>query len=156
MRRREFISFFSVAAAWPLVAHAQQARQPLIGVLMGPAQSDPAAQLWFAAFQHGLAKLGWQEGGNLRIELRWGSVDANRIETLAKELVDLRPDAIFGVTTPVISALARETHTIPIVFAILSDPIGGGALQRALRIRAATSPASRPSTPHWEGNGWNY
>ena len=126
MRRREFISFFSVAAAWPLVAHAQQARQPLIGVLMGPAQSDPAAQLWFAAFQHGLAKLGWQEGGNLRIELRWGSVDANRIETLAKELVDLRPDAIFGVTTPVISALARETHSIPIVFAILSDPIGGG------------------------------
>jgi putative ABC transport system substrate-binding protein len=73
-----------------------------------------------------LAKLGWREGGNLRIELRWGSGDANRIETLAKELVDLRPDAIFGLSTPVVSALARETHTIPIVFALLADPIGGG------------------------------
>src|SRR5262249_16814919 len=76
-------------------------------------------------FQHG-AKLGWREGGNLRIELRWGAGDANRIETLAKELVDLRPDAIFAVSTPVISAVARETHTIPIVFALLADPVGSG------------------------------
>jgi putative tryptophan/tyrosine transport system substrate-binding protein len=126
MRRREFITFVSSAAAWPLAARAQQAGQRLIGALLGVAQSDPAAQSWLAAFEDGLAKLGWREGGNLRIELRWGSSDANRIEALAKELVDLRPEAIFGVSTPVISALARETHTIPIVFALLADPIGGG------------------------------
>jgi putative tryptophan/tyrosine transport system substrate-binding protein len=93
---------------------------------LAPAQSDPAARSWFAAFQDALAKLGWREGGNLRIELRWGAGDADRIGTLAKELVEMRPDAIFGVSTPVIGALARETRTIPIVFAILSDPIGGG------------------------------
>jgi ABC-type uncharacterized transport system substrate-binding protein len=68
--------------------------------------------LGFAAFQDALAKLGWREGGNLRIELRWGAGDADRIGTLAKELVDMRPHAIFGVTTPVIGALARETRTI--------------------------------------------
>ena len=114
------------AAAWPVAARAQQARQRLIGALIGTAQSDPAAQSWFAAFQDALAKLGWREGGNLRIELRWGGGDADRIRTLAKELVDMRPDVIFGVTTPVIGALARETRTIPIVFAIVADPIGGG------------------------------
>jgi putative tryptophan/tyrosine transport system substrate-binding protein len=126
MRRREFITFVSGAAVWPLAARAQQAGQRLIGALLGAAQSEPAAQSWFAAFEDGLAKLGWREGGNLRIELRWGSGDAKSIEALAKELVDLRPEAIFGVSTPVISALARETHTIPIVFALLADPIGGG------------------------------
>ena len=127
IRRREFIvTVGGAAATWPLVARAQQAGQRVIGALMGPAQSDPPAQSWFAAFQDALAKLGWREGGNLRIELRWGGGDADRIRTLAKELVDMRPDAIFGVTTPVIGALARETRTIPIVFAIVADPIGGG------------------------------
>jgi putative tryptophan/tyrosine transport system substrate-binding protein len=126
MRRRNFIALVGGAAAWPVAARGQQAGQRLIGALLGPAQSDPAAQSWFAAFQNGLAKLGWREGGNLRIELRWGAGDADRIGTLAKELVDMRPDAIFGAATPVIGALARETRTIPIVFAILADPIGGG------------------------------
>jgi len=126
LKRREFITLVGGAAAWPRLARAQQAGQRVIGALMGPAQSDPPAQSWFAAFQDALAKLGWREGGNLRIELRWGAGDADRIGTLAKELVDMRPEAIFGITTPVIGALARETRTIPIVFAILADPIGGG------------------------------
>jgi putative tryptophan/tyrosine transport system substrate-binding protein len=125
-KRVHQLSVIAGAAAWPLAARARQAGQRLIGALIGTAQSDPTAQSWFAAFQDGLAKLGWREGENLRTELRWGSGDANRIETLAKELVDLRPDAIFGISTPVVSALARETHTIPIVFALLADPIGGG------------------------------
>jgi len=126
LKRREFITLVGGAAAWPRLARTQQAGQRVIGALMGPAQSDPPAQSWFAAFQDALAKLGWREGGNLRIELRWGAGDADRIGTLAKELVDMRPEAIFGITTPVIGALARETRTIPIVFAILADPIGGG------------------------------
>jgi putative ABC transport system substrate-binding protein len=126
-RRREFITLVGgVAAAWPLAARAQQSeRMRRIGVLMGFAESYPAAQSWFAAFRGALAKLGWTEGSNLRIELRW-SGDADRMKRFAKELVDLRPDAIFGQTTPLIGTLAHETQTIPIVFALVSDPIGSG------------------------------
>ena len=128
MRRREFITVLGGAAMWPFAAHAQQPPTPLrlIGVLMGPSESDSAAQSWYAAFRSALEKFGWAEGNNLRVELRWGAGDAARIGTLAKELVDMRPNAIFGTTTPVIGALARETPAIPIVFAILADPIGGG------------------------------
>jgi putative tryptophan/tyrosine transport system substrate-binding protein len=125
MRRREFIALVSGAAAWPVVARAQQSeRVRRIGVLMAFAESDPAGQSELAGFRDELKKLGWKEGNNLRIELRWGAGEADRIKTFAKELVDLRPDAIFGQTTSVIGALARETRTIPIVFAVVSDPIG--------------------------------
>jgi putative ABC transport system substrate-binding protein len=128
MKRREFITLIgSATAAAPFVARAQQAdRKRLIGVLMGFEESDAAAQSWIAAFRDRLTKLGWTEGSNLRIELRWSAADADRRKTFAKELVDLRPDAIFGQTTPVIGALARETQTIPIVFVLVSDPIGSG------------------------------
>jgi putative ABC transport system substrate-binding protein len=128
MRRREFIALLAGAAASrPRAARAQQAdKVRLIGVLTGYAESDPAARSYIAAFREALAKLRWTEGSKLRVELRWGSGDANRIGTFAKELVNLQPDAILGATTPVIGALARETQTIPIVFAIVSDPIGSG------------------------------
>ena len=98
----------------------------LIGVLMGWEESDQATQSLIATFRDALAKLGWTEGSNLRIELRWGNGNAARIETFAKELVNLRPDAMLGQTTPVIRALALETRTIPIVFVQVSDPIGSG------------------------------
>jgi putative tryptophan/tyrosine transport system substrate-binding protein len=97
-----------------------------IGVLMGFAENDPNAQSWVAAFRDALAKLGWAEGSNLRIELRWSAADPDKIRTLAKELVELQPDAIFDQTTPVTGALARETQTIPIVFVYVADPIGSG------------------------------
>ncbi|MGB9043305.1 MAG: ABC transporter substrate-binding protein, partial [Pseudolabrys sp.] len=127
MRRRDFIMVIGGAAAWPIATHAQQpGRMRLIGVLMGFAESDPAAQSLVAEFRGALTKLGWTLGGNLRIELRWGASDMDRIGSLAKELVELRPDVIFGQTTPVIGALARETRTIPIVFVTVSDPIGSG------------------------------
>jgi putative ABC transport system substrate-binding protein len=78
---------------WPLAAHAQQGeRMRLIGVLMGWPESFTLAPSWLAAFRHALAKLGWTEGNNIRIELRWGAPDPDRMKTLAKELVDLRPD----------------------------------------------------------------
>lgn len=128
MRRREFITLIGgTAAAWSVAARAQQA-SPVrrIGVLMGFAESDPAARSWLAAFRAELTNLGWTEGSNLRIELRWAAADPDRIRTLAKELVDLRPDAIFGQTTPVTGALAHETPTIPIVFLYVADPIGFG------------------------------
>jgi putative tryptophan/tyrosine transport system substrate-binding protein len=125
--RRKFIATLGGVALWPLVARAQQPdRIRLIGVLMGFAESDPTARSMVAAFRGALPKLGWTEGSNVRIELRWGGYDADGIKTLAKELIDLRPDAILGQTTPVIGALARETQTIPIVFVTVSDPIGSG------------------------------
>lgn len=127
MRRREFITVVGgMAASWPHVARGQQATMRRVGVLMGWEESDRATQSLFAAFRDALAKLGWTEGGDLRIELRWGNGSAARIETFAKELVNLRPDAILGQTTPVVRALALETRTIPIVFVQVSDPIGGG------------------------------
>src|SRR5260370_7527734 len=127
MRRRQFITLLGGAVTCPLAARAQQPdRMRLIGVLMAYAESDLAAQSWLAAFRAALGKLGWTEGSSLRIELRWSADNADRMRALAKELVDLRPNAIFGVTTPVVGALARETKTIPIVFAAVSDPIGSG------------------------------
>ena len=128
MRRREFIALVGGATvALPSIAGAQGSeRVQQIGVLMGFAESDPTAQAWIAAFRDALAKLGWTEGSNLRIELRWGAADPDKIRALAKELVDLRPDVIFDQTTPVTGALARETQTIPIVFVYVADPIGSG------------------------------
>ena len=103
MRRRQFITLLGGAAAWPLAADAQQPeRIRLVGVLMAYMEGDSAAQSWLAAFRAALAKLGWTEGSNLRIELRWSAADVDRMRTLAKELVDLRPDAIFGQSTPAI------------------------------------------------------
>jgi putative tryptophan/tyrosine transport system substrate-binding protein len=126
MKRREFLMLLSgTAAIAPLVARAQQPMR-LIGVLMGFAENDPTAQSMVAAFRAALAKLGWTEDSNMRIELRWGGYDRDRIKRLAKELVDLRPDVILGQTTPVTAALSRETQGIPIVFVTVSDPIGSG------------------------------
>jgi putative ABC transport system substrate-binding protein len=127
MRRREFIAALGGVAAWPLTARAQQREQiRRIGVLIGFTETDPAVQSWLAAFRGALAKLGWTEGSNLRIELRWAGYDPDRMKTFAKELVDLRPDAILSVTTPVTGALVRETQTIPIVTATVADPISSG------------------------------
>ena len=98
----------------------------LIGVLMAQVESNSAAQSWLAAFRDELAKLGWKEGSNLRIELRWSTDNAEALRKLAKELVDLRPDAILGRGTSETIALAGETKTIPIVFAAVFGPIGSG------------------------------
>jgi putative ABC transport system substrate-binding protein len=158
MKRREFIKLLGGAAAvWPLVARAQQPdRMRLIGVLMGYAESDRAAQSWLAAFRGALTKLGWTEGSNLRIELRWSANDPDRMRTLAKELVDLRPDAILGATTPVTGALARETKTISIVFAGVSDPIGSGFVANLAHPGGNITGFHAQGDPSLAVNGWNY
>ncbi len=128
MRRREFITGVGGAAvSWPLAARAQQPeRMRRIGVLMPFAENDPDAVAQLSGFLQGLAQLGWTDGRNVRMELRWavGSVDRTRM--FAKELVDLQPDVILAHSTPATAALQRETRTIPIVFAVVSDPVGVG------------------------------
>ena len=128
MKRREFITMLGGAGvAWPLSVHAQPGeRTRRIGVLMGWSESGPEYRSWFDTFLQGLTRLGWVNGRNVQIDLRWARGDAGRTRTFAKELADLQPDAIFASTTPVIAALQRETRTIPIVFAIVSDPVGAG------------------------------
>ena len=129
MKRRAFLTLLgSAVAAWPLAARAQQPtkRGRRIGVLIGFAETDPAVQSWLTVFRGALTKLGWTEGSNFQIELRWAGYDSDRMKTFAKELVDLRPDAILSVTTPVTDALVRETQTIPIVIVTVADPISSG------------------------------
>jgi putative ABC transport system substrate-binding protein len=129
MRRREFMAALGgVAAGWPLAARAQpQDRMRRLGVLMGNRQSDPVGQAFAAALGRGLGVLGWHEGGNLRIDWRWGAGDDPALfEHYAKELVALAPDALFAQASPSVAALRRETSTIPIVFTMVTDPIGQG------------------------------
>ena len=129
MKRREFITLLGgTAAAWPLAARAQQPnRGRRIGVLMGYAETDPDAQGWYTTFREALQKLGWTEGRDTQIDTRWATPgDTDAMQRLAKELVALQPDVILSSTTPPTTALLQETRTIPIVFAIVADPVGSG------------------------------
>jgi putative tryptophan/tyrosine transport system substrate-binding protein len=129
MRRREFIAGFSGAAvSWPLAVRAQQPdRVRRIGVLIGFDENDPEAQAWLSKFVQGLAELGWTEGHNLRMDVRWTAVsNPDRMRTFAKELVDLQPNVILAATTPATAALQGETRTVPIVFVNVADPVGEG------------------------------
>jgi len=126
MRRREFIAGLGSAAAWPAVARAQQGELRRIGVLMGYGEDDPEAKLWLSWFKQALAELGWTDGRNLRMEVRWGAGNVDRARVYAKELAGLQPDVILAHTTPMTAALQRETRTIPIVFVNIADPIGAG------------------------------
>jgi putative tryptophan/tyrosine transport system substrate-binding protein len=128
MKRREFITLLGCAAAtWPLVARARQGESiRQVAVLIGPAESDIEAQRRIAAFRDRMQGLGWVDGRNVRFEYRWGGGDADRIARHAAELVAAQPDVIMANSTPVIAALKRATATIPIVFAVVADPVGDG------------------------------
>jgi putative tryptophan/tyrosine transport system substrate-binding protein len=127
MKRREFIAGLGSAAAWPLAARAQQTeRVRRIGVLMPWDENDPESKPRVSAFTQALVDLGWTEGGNVRIDLRWTGDDSNRSRVLAQELVGLQPDIILADGTLPTIALLRETRTIPIVFASVADPVNSG------------------------------
>ena len=132
MRRREFIAGLGSAVAWPLVARAQQGdRVRRIGVLTPWDENDPLAKARLSAFTQALADLGWTDGSNVRMDLRWGRGDANRIRALAQELVGLQPDIIVvAASTPATVAVQGETRTIPIVFAGVGDPVASGIVAR--------------------------
>ena len=127
LKRREFIMLVSGVAVWPLVTRAEQTDRRRIGVLMGFLENDLEAQDYIAAFRDGLQKLGWTEGRNLRIDTRWATpADADSMQRFAKELVAIQPDLILSNTTPTTAALVQQTRTIPIVFAMVVDPVGSG------------------------------
>jgi len=131
MRRREFIAGLSSAAVWPLAARAQQGdRVRRIGVLMSGDENDPEYRSRLSAFTQALADLSWIDGRNVRMDVRWGGGDIDRIRALAHELVGLQADIILAGSTPITLALQRETRTIPIVFASLIDPVASGIVPR--------------------------
>jgi putative tryptophan/tyrosine transport system substrate-binding protein len=128
MRRREFLGALgSVAATWPAAARAQQAGPVRrIGILMGGAEGDSQSEAGLAALTAALRQLGWTDGQNIRIDIRWAAGNVERMKALAKELVSLPSDLLVAHTTQPVAALQRETKTIPIVFLIVSDPVGSG------------------------------
>jgi putative ABC transport system substrate-binding protein len=135
MQRREFITFLGGAVAgWPLAARAQQPdRVRRIGVMIANAESDPEGQDRVAAFRRGLQDLGWAEGRNLRIDYRWAAGEPNRARAFARELVALEPDVILANGTPALSALHEATTNIPVVFAVVVDPVGAGFVRSLAR-----------------------
>jgi putative ABC transport system substrate-binding protein len=144
MRRRQFIAGLGSAAAWPLVAWAQQAdRVRRIGVLVEFGEDDPLGKPRISAFTQALADLGWTGGRNVRMDLRWYGDDTSRIRALAQELVGLQPDIIVTGGTPATAALPRETRTIPIVFAGVNDPVATGIVARIDRPGGIRSPSGR-------------
>jgi putative ABC transport system substrate-binding protein len=130
MNRRKFIAGLGSAAAWPVAARAQQSdRVRRIGVLMPLVENDEQKRR-FSRFTQALADLGWTDGRSVRIDLRWGSGDANRVRALAQELVGLQPDIIVTGGLPASVAVRRETPTIPIVFVNVADPVASGIVAR--------------------------
>jgi len=128
MRRRDFIKVAAGSmAVWPIAARAQPVdRMRRIGVLSGLGENDPEGRARVAAFQEGLQKLGWTEGRNLRVDVRWGTTEAETMQRLANELVALQPDLIVTQNTPGTAAVLQQTRVIPIIFVNVVDPISSG------------------------------
>jgi putative tryptophan/tyrosine transport system substrate-binding protein len=135
MQRRAFITLFAGAAiARPFAARAQQTeRMRRIGVLMGVAADDPEGQARVTMFMQALQQLGWTDGRNMRIDVRWGAVDADRNRKYAEELVALAPDVILAGNSAALAPLQRVTRTVPIVFAAVADPVGAGYVDSLAR-----------------------
>jgi putative ABC transport system substrate-binding protein len=134
VKRRAFVAVLGGAAAWPLAGHAQQPeRLRRVGVLTPYGENDPSAQPLLTAFAQALERFGWVEGKNIQIDYRFAAGDPALFKTYAAELVGLAPDAILASSSPPIVALRQQTHTIPIVFAAVGDPVGQGFVQSLAR-----------------------
>jgi ABC-type uncharacterized transport system substrate-binding protein len=132
MNRRSLIALLGgAAAAWPLAARAQQGeRMRRIGVLTPFIESDQEAKAWLTAFQEGLQQLGWAQGRNVSIDYRWAG---DRLQINAAELVKMAPDVLFAAATPALEALRQQTHSLPIVFVQVSDPVKLGLVANLAR-----------------------
>jgi putative tryptophan/tyrosine transport system substrate-binding protein len=136
MLRRDFIAGLGGTAVWSVVGRAQQReRIRRVGVLMGFDQNDLEAKAFLSAFTQRLAALGWIDGRNVRMNVRWAAGNVDRMRAFAKELVDLQPDVILSQLPPVTAALHRETQAIPIVFVMVGDPVGDGFVASVPRPR---------------------
>ena len=133
MRRRRFVTALGGAALWPFVGHAQRPEHTRrIGVLIAFPENDPHTQADVTAFAQALARLGWIEGKNIRIDYRFAAGDPALFKTYAAELVGLAPDAILATTPPAVAALRERTRTIPVVF-LLGDPVELGFVKSLAR-----------------------
>jgi putative ABC transport system substrate-binding protein len=134
-KRRQFISLLGGAAAWPLAAQPQQPAERVrrIGVLMNLAAEDPEGQRRVTAFVQGLQEWGWSVGRNAQIDYRWGASDGDRIRRYATELVALAPDIILAAGSPAVGPLLQATRSVPIVFALVADPVGSGYVDSLAR-----------------------
>jgi putative ABC transport system substrate-binding protein len=140
MRRRDFIGGLASTAAWPMAVRAQQPdRIRRIGVLLPGEESDPETKTYLSAFIEGLAGLGWTDGRNLRMDIRWAARNVDRLRMFAKELVDLHPDLIAVNSGPVTRAVQQQTRTIPIIFMGVGDPVSGGLLESISRPEGNTT-----------------
>ena len=126
MTRRNFLSLLAGAVVWPLAARAQSGRIPHIGILIGSSESDPAAQTWMAHFKKGLEELGWQPGRNVALDFYWGNGVEARLREQAEALAKHPPDVIFSVGTASTSVIRQATSTVPVVFAVVNDPVAQG------------------------------
>jgi ABC-type uncharacterized transport system substrate-binding protein len=133
MKRRDFIAGVAGAAAWPLALRAQQLRMSRIGLVMGYAESDPAAQEQVVAFRQELEKLGWTEGRNITIDVRYAIAGPDQIRAIAVELMGLRPDLMVANSNLVMASLQPEVRTVPLMFIGVADPIGSGFVTNIAR-----------------------
>jgi putative ABC transport system substrate-binding protein len=134
MRRREFLGVLGgVPAMWPSAAGAQQSRFRRVGMMMVNSETDSDGRIRVDAFRRGLEKLGWSEARNLQIEIRWSAGSPERARQHAVELLGMKLDVILANGTPAVAALQKMTKTIPVVFAVVTDPVGAGFVQSLSR-----------------------
>jgi putative ABC transport system substrate-binding protein len=126
MRRREFLGILSGAAAWPVVARAQSGPPRRVGILMNGAATEAALQSNVTLFVNALHQLGWTEGRNLRLDVRWNASDASLASTYAAQLIGLQPDVILAASTTNLEVVRQATSTVPVVFVQVSDPVAQG------------------------------
>src|SRR4249919_2169637 len=132
MQRRTFVTLLGGAATWPIAARAQE-RVRRIGVLTNFASDDVEGQARLTAFREALRQLGWTEGGNVRIDTRWGAGDPDRYRQYAAELLALAPDVILAISSAALAPLLQATRTVPIVFTTVADPVGAGYVDSLAR-----------------------
>jgi putative ABC transport system substrate-binding protein len=156
VRRREFITLLGGGAVvWPLAARAQQReRMRRIGVFMSLTADDKQGQARLAAFLQGLQELGWTDGRNVRIDIRWGTGNADRNRRHAAELVELAPDVILASGGSIVGPLLQATSTVPIVFTQTPDPVGAGFVESLAR-PGGNATGFSILTIALAGNGWS-
>src|SRR5262245_62167847 len=136
LKRREFITLLGSAAAWPIAARAQQERMRRVGVLMGYTETDTAAQAQVAALRQELQKLGWEEGRNIRVDVRFPGSDAGRVRATLIELMKVAPDVLVSNTKLVTAVVQAEVRTVPLIVITVADPVGSGFVTNEARPNA--------------------